>query len=198
MAVSLDSFCDSTGLESCTGSSTLLLISLVFTVTLASNLHGPAASRGEIWACSFPCKDRERCCCLIRDTCSRAVQAAKHNVARRCQTSPLLSASIFPRPPRQRKARASVSGRRVQMVSFCFSSKRTAEEQEGSVPARQSESGVPSVKCSGELHRATGIGGCPMKHISSGLPRCSCRFPASSVSFLAAAVHLFIFNVSLG
>lgn len=81
------------------------------------------------------------------------------------------------------------------MASFCFSSRHTAEKQ-GSVPAQQSESSVPSVKCGAQGHCSWGL-----LHENTFLllsPWSGCHFPTSSLSFLAAAaVHLFIFNASL-
>lgn len=145
MVLSSDPFC---------GSHTLAALpccsSLVFTVTPASNLHGPAASREEIWGCSLPCKDRERCCCLIRDPCSHgAGSEAEHGTA--VPNVPSAQCQHLPRPPRQRKARASLAVRRVQMVSFCFSSTHTAEKQEGSLPAQQFPSVNVVVGCTEPL-----------------------------------------------
>lgn len=107
---------------------------------------------------------------------------------------PLCSVPASSSPPQHTAATASLSARRAQMASFCFSSRHTAEKQ-GSVPAQQSESSVPSVKCGARGHCIWGL-----LHENTFLllsPWSSCHFPTSSVSFLAAAaVHLFIFNAS--
>lgn len=150
-------------------------------------------------------KDREHCCCLLRDICSQAVstsRAATHNVAPQWQTSPLLSASVLPSPqlestPAPKPTPFCVSDRSLSVLACFLSFIHIAQKQEESVPAQQSDSNIASLKYSRGLHSGNEIRDCSTK------THFFCSAPCIAVSGLPLPYYLqqqfsFIFNVSLG
>lgn len=209
-------FCDSWELESridCCHRAAKMFPAIPFSPrTICTALQFCGALPGERFGLvPFRCsKDRDHCCCLIRDICShaaRASRAAKHNVAPQWQTSPLLSASIFPSLSRSCRARSrcqpvfQAEGYRCLLSYFsCVRSWKAGRICP--CPAVWEQRCLGSVQqwaaqCSGNwglLHENTFLLSCSLS---------SCLCPSSSISSLAAAVHLFIFSsflfsVSLG